>query len=154
MDLNQFTDSPLLAQMDVDASPHPTKKQTRKARGRKREAIRVVYISSPMKVKTSASKFRSLVQELTGRDSDMARDRIQNLIDNDQVSSTFDHSLSSWVPMMDPSFQESPTSSDSLIESFDDVFATYMNQGYNSMFSSNFSCELPDVGAFGSFDVA
>lgn len=138
----------------MDARPHPTKKQTTKARGRKREAIKVVYISSPMKVKTSASKFRSLVQELTGRDSDMARDRIQHLIDNDQASSTFDHSLSSWVPMMDLSFQESPTSSDSLVESFDDVFASYMNQGFSSTFSSNFPYELPDVDAFGSFDIA
>ncbi|KAD4982824.1 hypothetical protein R6Q59_002450 [Mikania micrantha] len=35
--------------------------------------LKVVYISSPMKVKTSASRFRSLVQELTGRDSDISR---------------------------------------------------------------------------------
>lgn len=33
----------------------------------------MVYISSPMKVKTSASEFRALVQELTGRDSDAER---------------------------------------------------------------------------------
>ncbi|KAI3796429.1 hypothetical protein L1987_39099 [Smallanthus sonchifolius] len=35
--------------------------------------LKVVHISSPMKVKTSASRFRSLVQELTGRDSDISR---------------------------------------------------------------------------------
>ncbi|KAL3516419.1 hypothetical protein ACH5RR_023321 [Cinchona calisaya] len=43
---------------------------------RKRSAdslLKVVYISSPMKVKTSASRFRTLVQELTGRDSDVSR---------------------------------------------------------------------------------
>ncbi|KAJ7982359.1 sigma factor binding protein 1, chloroplastic-like [Quillaja saponaria] len=38
-----------------------------------KKGIKVVYISSPMKVKTSASKFRALVQELTGQDSDTAR---------------------------------------------------------------------------------
>ncbi|XVF40903.1 hypothetical protein PTKIN_Ptkin01aG0154100 [Pterospermum kingtungense] len=32
--------------------------------------IKVVYISNPMKVKTSASKFRALVQELTGQDAE------------------------------------------------------------------------------------
>ncbi|CAI9089796.1 OLC1v1024431C1 [Oldenlandia corymbosa var. corymbosa] len=35
--------------------------------------LKVVYISSPMKVETSASRFRTLVQELTGRDSDISR---------------------------------------------------------------------------------
>ncbi|XP_054816335.1 uncharacterized protein LOC129316099 isoform X1 [Prosopis cineraria] len=34
--------------------------------------IKVTYISSPMKVKTSASNFRALVQELTGQDSNVA----------------------------------------------------------------------------------
>ena len=39
----------------------------------RRTAVKVVYISSPMKVKTCASKFRALVQELTGRESEVAR---------------------------------------------------------------------------------
>lgn len=38
----------------------------------KRKSVKVVYISSPMKVKTSASRFRSLVQQLTGRNSDVS----------------------------------------------------------------------------------
>ncbi|KAL3534624.1 hypothetical protein ACH5RR_003085 [Cinchona calisaya] len=33
--------------------------------------VKVVYISNPMKVKTSASEFRALVQELTGKDADV-----------------------------------------------------------------------------------
>ncbi|KAF8022188.1 hypothetical protein BT93_G2363 [Corymbia citriodora subsp. variegata] len=37
------------------------------------KGIKVVYISSPMKVKTSAADFRATVQGLTGRDSDVAR---------------------------------------------------------------------------------
>lgn len=37
----------------------------------KKKGVKVVYISNPMKVKTSASEFRALVQELTGRDSDI-----------------------------------------------------------------------------------
>lgn len=39
----------------------------------RKRGVKVVYISSPMKVKTSASEFRMIVQELTGRDSDVVR---------------------------------------------------------------------------------
>ncbi|CAL9046189.1 uncharacterized protein LOC135674035 [Musa acuminata AAA Group] len=38
----------------------------------KKKPIKVVYISNPMKVTTSAAKFRGLVQKLTGRDSNVA----------------------------------------------------------------------------------
>ncbi|XP_021804438.1 sigma factor binding protein 2, chloroplastic [Prunus avium] len=37
----------------------------------KKQGIKVVYISNPMKVRTSASEFRALVQELTGQDSEL-----------------------------------------------------------------------------------
>ncbi|KAH6819153.1 hypothetical protein C2S51_002756 [Perilla frutescens var. frutescens] len=37
------------------------------------DSLKVVYISSPMKVRTSATRFRSLVQQLTGKNSDIAR---------------------------------------------------------------------------------
>ncbi|KAI3744052.1 hypothetical protein L1987_57124 [Smallanthus sonchifolius] len=52
-----------------------TVKPTKNCRAKKdmTKKLKVVYISSPMKVKTSASRFRSLVQELTGRDSDISR---------------------------------------------------------------------------------
>ncbi|KNA10947.1 hypothetical protein SOVF_139670 [Spinacia oleracea] len=40
-------------------------------------ALKVVYISTPMKVTTSASKFRAIVQELTGQESD-----VSNIMDN------------------------------------------------------------------------
>ncbi|KAL9679026.1 hypothetical protein QQ045_016879 [Rhodiola kirilowii] len=39
---------------------------------RRNDPLKIVYISSPMKVKTCESKFRSLVQELTGKDSQVA----------------------------------------------------------------------------------
>lgn len=56
--------------MDV-LGVNPMMKNNQKQQGkRSRKGIKVVYISSPMKVKTSASEFRALVQELTGRDSD------------------------------------------------------------------------------------
>ncbi|KAK8588834.1 hypothetical protein V6N13_087732 [Hibiscus sabdariffa] len=51
--------------------------QTRKLSPRKaksKKPIKVVYISNPMKVKTSASKFRALVQKLTGQDAELPDD--------------------------------------------------------------------------------
>ncbi|OEL35691.1 hypothetical protein BAE44_0003290 [Dichanthelium oligosanthes] len=38
-----------------------------------KKPIKVVYISNPMRVKTSAAGFRALVQELTGRDADPSK---------------------------------------------------------------------------------
>ncbi|KAB1225001.1 Sigma factor binding protein 1, chloroplastic [Morella rubra] len=57
--------------MDHVLGVNQTNRKKQAKRGRK--PIKVVYISTPMKVKTSASKFRDLVQELTGQDSDTAR---------------------------------------------------------------------------------
>lgn len=39
----------------------------------KKDMFKVVYISTPMKVTICASKFREIVQQLTGPDSDVAR---------------------------------------------------------------------------------
>ncbi|XP_011653858.1 sigma factor binding protein 2, chloroplastic [Cucumis sativus] len=47
----------------------PTKK-TKQPKNRLKKPIKVVYISNPMKVQTSASGFMALVQELTGQDAD------------------------------------------------------------------------------------
>ncbi|CAM0883160.1 unnamed protein product [Alopecurus aequalis] len=38
-----------------------------------KKPIKVVYISNPMRVKTSAAGFRALVQELTGRNADPSK---------------------------------------------------------------------------------
>lgn len=52
--------------------------------------IKVVYISNPMKVNTSASEFRALVQQLTGRHSDTAR--LMEITDNSSSTTTSDNS--------------------------------------------------------------
>ncbi|KAG2258299.1 hypothetical protein Bca4012_021578 [Brassica carinata] len=49
----------------VSRKPSKQKKKTASTN----KAIKVRYISNPMKVKTCASKFRELVQELTGQDA-------------------------------------------------------------------------------------
>ncbi|KAK9169714.1 hypothetical protein Syun_001854 [Stephania yunnanensis] len=53
-----------------------------------KQAMKVVYISNPMKVKaSSASEFRALVQELTGKDSYWA--------DHDEPAHDYHHQIKS-----------------------------------------------------------
>ncbi|XP_050383331.1 sigma factor binding protein 2, chloroplastic-like [Argentina anserina] len=47
-----------------------TQTKTKTRSKSKKKPIKVVYISNPMKVTTSASEFRALVQQLTGQDAD------------------------------------------------------------------------------------
>ncbi|KAM6582857.1 hypothetical protein CsatB_009859 [Cannabis sativa] len=61
-----------------------------------KKGVKVVYISSPMKVKTSASEFRALVQELTGINSDAERYMENNNINGVGVRVGSDTSLSSY----------------------------------------------------------
>ncbi|KAE8671895.1 Sigma factor binding protein 1 [Hibiscus syriacus] len=56
--------------MDALHQVKRTKKNSKRSNSEK--GLKVVYISSPMKVQTCASQFRALVQELTGKDSDVA----------------------------------------------------------------------------------
>ncbi|CAL0317101.1 unnamed protein product [Lupinus luteus] len=51
----------------------PTKKRIKPMK-QKSKPIKIVYISNPMRVKTSVSEFRTLVQELTGKDAEMQPD--------------------------------------------------------------------------------
>ncbi|MED6111934.1 hypothetical protein PIB30_056915 [Stylosanthes scabra] len=51
---------------------HGNSNKKQSSRRGKKDNFKVTYISSPMKVTTSASKFRAVVQELTGQDSNVA----------------------------------------------------------------------------------
>lgn len=59
--------------MDTRNACRLMKRADSKRRARRKESVKVVYISTPMKVTTSVSKFKSLVQHLTGRHSDIYR---------------------------------------------------------------------------------
>lgn len=48
------------------------KRKGQSKRNNHKKDVKVTYISSPMKVKTSPSNFRALVQELTGQASNIA----------------------------------------------------------------------------------
>lgn len=56
--------------MDKVLAVHQKKATKHPLKPKKKVPVKVVYISNPMKVKTSASQFRALVQQLTGRDAD------------------------------------------------------------------------------------
>ncbi|XP_031111266.1 uncharacterized protein LOC116015363 [Ipomoea triloba] len=136
------------------------KRDNRTRKTRKEKAVKVVYISTPMKVKTSASRFRSLVQELTGRHSDIAR-----IMENNDGATDFEvfpdldgagagdddrvmigglndeghrHSSPSFFrfPMVNNSVEESPTSSESLAEPplDDHVFSSQVDEQFQAMF--------------------
>ncbi|KAL6901986.1 hypothetical protein ACP4OV_004862 [Aristida adscensionis] len=51
---------------------HGGRRGSRHGGGGGGKGIKVVYISSPMKLTASAEEFRAIVQELTGRDSNVA----------------------------------------------------------------------------------
>ncbi|KAF8398238.1 hypothetical protein HHK36_017164 [Tetracentron sinense] len=117
----------------------------------KKKPIKVVYISNPMKVKTSASEFRALVQELTGRDSNLADaakfmennngvDGAQ-LVPDQGVKIANDHVPD--VPRVDPDRRESPRSFGSSIESYDDMFNSQMLENFAGFLPSSLLYDSP-----------
>ncbi|KAL2478159.1 sigma factor binding protein 1 [Forsythia ovata] len=153
--------------MDIRSVPRVMEsKKKSKIKRSKNDSLKVVYISSPMKVKTSASRFRSLVQELTGRHSDVSRYMENNgattdfheiVCDDDRVvnKSTVDDEHASLISSMDNYRESSPTttSSDSFLEPIDSVFSSQMDEQFGGFFSSNLlydSCQFDDV--LGSYD--
>ncbi|OAY36251.1 sigma factor binding protein 1, chloroplastic [Manihot esculenta] len=125
------------------------KSKTQAKRRSTKKGVKVVYISSPMKVETSASKFRALVQELTGKDSDAARfmdfngfENSPEILDRRAVD---EHG--SLVPEMSSYNESSSPGSDSVFQPFD-RFLPPMEGSFMSMFQSNLfheSCLELDV---------
>ena len=119
---------------------------------RSKKAIKVVYISSPMKVKTSASEFRALVQELTGKDSDAERfldiNGARNSPEIHHQTAEYDHHASMF-PSMNSCRDESPstTSSESFLESLDgELFpsmeGSFMGMLQSSLFHESFQLDV------------
>ncbi|KAJ8756226.1 hypothetical protein K2173_024773 [Erythroxylum novogranatense] len=116
---------------------------------RGKRSIKVVYISSPMKVTANASEFRALVQQLTGKDSDATRFMDANggghhmyddnevlvpkrrIVDEDPQQPVIFPFLSSYQE------EEPSTSSDSVFESFDELFPPF-EAGLTSLLQSSF----------------
>ncbi|KAJ8529339.1 hypothetical protein K7X08_036174 [Anisodus acutangulus] len=129
------------------------KQRKRDDHNSKKSNVKIVYISTPMKVQTSASRFRSLVQELTGRDSDIARIMETNWVTEFEdinhgregvnelpakSSSPSPSSTSSLLPVK--SSDSSPISSESnyFVEpNFDDLFNSQMEDRFLSLLASS-----------------
>ncbi|KAI3448775.1 hypothetical protein Pfo_005440 [Paulownia fortunei] len=145
--------------MDVDQRvPRLMKSQKKnyKVKQKNNDSLKVVYISSPMKVKTSASRFRSLVQQLTGKNSDISQydnyvGRDFHEIDCDDESLAKETS-DQYQVFSSVSQGDTPTSSDSLLEPMDNVFNSQMKEQFEGIFSSNLFFDPSQLDVLGSFD--
>ncbi|KAK8500917.1 hypothetical protein V6N13_061808 [Hibiscus sabdariffa] len=132
-----------------------TKKNMKKRSDSKKD-LKVVYISSPMKVKTCASQFRALVQELTGKDSNVA-DRFMDNSNYDSITpenSLTNHDTTSATAADDvgvigqlPSFDYN--TNELVFDPFDD--GDMSEVGFLRMFTSNFFHDPSQFDAFTSF---
>ncbi|KAG9129348.1 hypothetical protein Leryth_016639 [Lithospermum erythrorhizon] len=137
---------------------------------RENASIKVVYISTPMKVKTSASRFRALVQELTGRDSDVATlmmeaDHSTKFKEYEEIPEEFGQGASYLLPSIlkheekSPSYESATTASSSEDMSnkhLVDVFST-THQHHQNMeeftFPLDFIYESSLMDILGSYNV-
>lgn len=137
--------------MDVLGANMKSGKRSHTKRGKK--AIKVVYISSPMKVKTSASKFRALVQELTGKDSDAERfmdtNGARDSLEIPHQTAEYDHQYPSVFPLTNSCNDQSPstTSSESFLGSLDGEFfpsmeGSFMGMLQPSLFHESFQLDV------------
>lgn len=126
--------------MDIRSVPKVMDGNKKTKRNEKSDSLKVVYISTPMKVKTSASRFRSLVQELTGRHSDVSRYMEANGADADfhEIARDDDRGLTKSNSSM-RTCGESPTttSSDSFLEPIDSVFSSQMDNQFGGFLPSS-----------------
>ncbi|KAM1263345.1 hypothetical protein ACFX15_027846 [Malus domestica] len=114
-------------------------------RSRSKGVVKVVYISSPMKVQTSASEFRALVQELTGRDSDAERfmetnnggqHQQQNVHEDShdqQLNVVDDYVLMPQLPFQNSSYEYPNCASDSLFKLFSGEFGLDVLTSYDQL---------------------
>ncbi|KAJ4969914.1 hypothetical protein NE237_003013 [Protea cynaroides] len=136
--------------MDKFSTVHRSSKCSKHSKSKKKsKPIRVVYISNPMKVKTSASEFRALVQELTGRDSDLGNyngrfsidghdqtvpDEVMKIGDEDEPFMKIGDGYEPQVPQVDAYLQESPGKSDDTLfeadQPFDDLFGFLLLENF------------------------
>ncbi|KAI7996504.1 hypothetical protein LOK49_LG10G02674 [Camellia lanceoleosa] len=132
--------------MDKLLSVHE-KKPTKQTNRIKKNTIKVVYISNPMKVNTTASEFRALVQELTGQDAkyseigcvggnQMVSDEIK-INGGDHHDDDHDHALEEVPRLMEPTTSDVAKSSDLAFEQYDDVFMPQMIENFSGFLPSS-----------------
>ncbi|KAA8517977.1 hypothetical protein F0562_015451 [Nyssa sinensis] len=116
----------------------------------KKKPVKVVYISNPMRVETSASKFRALVQELTGQDADMPDPTRYSEIDGVHhghhqmvpIVTGIKDDDALVVPAVDPNSELRPKKSDlSFDPPYDDVFTPQMLENFSGLLPSSWLYE-------------
>ncbi|KAG8391107.1 hypothetical protein BUALT_Bualt01G0153600 [Buddleja alternifolia] len=135
-------------------------KKGHKGKRKNDNSLKVVYISSPMKVKTSASRFRSLVQQLTGKNSDVSRyieADTNRASDFHEIDCEDDGMLAKEVSdhqgLSSISSEDTPTSSDSFLGPIDNVFNSQIEEQFAGIFSSGYSfCDPSQLDVLGSYD--
>ncbi|KAL6997657.1 hypothetical protein U1Q18_007784 [Sarracenia purpurea var. burkii] len=138
--------------MDKVLSVHE-KKATKQAKTKKKP-VKVVYISNPMKVKTTASEFRALVQELTGREASMPdsdkHPQFHDSGDNcrqmfpDGIKENTDDGPAVGIQRIEPA-SEAPKRPDLTLEPYDDVFMPQLLDNLTGFFPSNLFYESHQV---------
>ncbi|OMP03912.1 VQ motif-containing protein [Corchorus capsularis] len=108
-------------------------KSKKKKNNNSKPAVKVVYISNPMKLKISASKFRAIVQELTGQDAELPTDPTKFTDTDDDndgdcgggggYQKVPDAPLVQEVPRVEQADEQRPSIS-STVESFEEAFIT------------------------------
>ncbi|KAM6548035.1 hypothetical protein CsatB_019711 [Cannabis sativa] len=134
--------------------------KTKKSINKQKPPVKVVYISNPMKVKTSASEFRALVQELTGQDAEFpdptkfeAADKEEDYGTEDPTAKmgSEDHDVDLVVESSSTTTTSTttPTSNNntaSYYEMFDDdVFMPQMMDSLSGIFPSTVWYDSPQV---------
>ncbi|KAL1554698.1 hypothetical protein AAHA92_15234 [Salvia divinorum] len=116
------------------------KKTNKTPKIKKRQPLKVVYITNPIKFEASALEFRSLVQELTGQDADVAssagagfseavkaEDSVHAASEVEQVTK-----LGQFSGKVDEWEESDPVALRSAVSGYDDVVSPMMIDGISS----------------------
>lgn len=163
--------------MDADReirsdADQPKKKATKTAAAVKlakttKKPIKVVYISNPVKFTTSASEFRALVQDLTGRDSDLPFDMDNYVFSPPDVLEPEAKAETSTAASLSPELNniatpviscssaidcphrqhQQPSSSSSSLELLQEGFSPLVLEDFNDFMSSSFLYDLQELAS-------
>lgn len=141
----------------LGASLHQRKATKKANKSKKNKPIKVVYISNPMKVKTSASQFRALVQELTGQDAELPDPtKFQGSDGGDQTVLSDpmmgDHEHSQVVPVVDPGLEQPQRNLGYEFEPLDDVFTPQMIESLSGLLPTSVFYESSQVDVLRRLD--
>ncbi|WZY87739.1 hypothetical protein YC2023_044474 [Brassica napus] len=120
-------------------STYPKAREQMKKTASRNKPIKVRYISNPMRVKTCASKFRELVQELTGQDAvdlELEPEFSPSAVSDHSPSPPPPETFAPHIPHQEPF--------DDLVAGYyepldgEEMFLSQMSRGFSGYFSNEF----------------